>query len=119
MFESGYDNHPLASESNMTPAQLWIYGLANYRGEWEVPEENTSSFGVDYDGPLPSNEYDGETWNDVSVQLPEIHCPLSSAAFDRMKCIVDPLEESSCYGIDVYIKSLDIVDELSTVASVN
>ena len=32
-----------------------------------------------------------------------------------MKCAVDPLEESSCYGIDIYIKSLEIVDELSTL----
>ena len=26
MFEIGYDNHPLVSESNMTPVQLWLYG---------------------------------------------------------------------------------------------
>ena len=116
MFENGYDNHPLVSESNMTPAQLWIYGLANYQGEWEPPEEDIPSFGVDYEGPLPSNEFDGETWNDLSVQVPEIQCPLSSAAFDRMTCMVDPLEESSCYGIDIYIKSLEIVDDLSALA---
>ena len=29
-----------------------------------------SSFGIDYDGPLPSNEYNGDTWNDFSVQVP-------------------------------------------------
>ncbi|KAL9976702.1 hypothetical protein ACROYT_G014029 [Oculina patagonica] len=116
MFQNGYDNHPLASESNMTPAQLWLYGLANYQGEWEPLEEDLPSFGVDYKGPLPSNEFDGGTWNDLSVQVPEIQCPLRSAAFNRMTCMVDPLEESSCYGIDIYIKSLEIVDDLSTLA---
>ena len=115
MFGNGYDNHPLASESNMTPAQLWLYGMANFHGEWESPEEDMSSFGIDYDGPLPSNEYDGDTWNDFSVQVPEIPCPLSNALFNRMKCAVDPLEESSCYGIDIYIKSLEIVDGFSTL----
>ena len=100
----------------MTPAQLWLHGMANYQGEWEPPEEDMPSFGIDYDGPLPSNEYDGDTWNDFSVQVPEIPCPLSNTAFNRMKCAVDPLEESSCYGIDIYIKSLEIVDELSTLA---
>ena len=119
MFGIGYDNHPLASESNMTPAQLWLYGMANYLGEGEPPEEDMSSFGIDYDGPFPSNEYDWDTWNDFSVQVPEIPCPLSSTVFNRMKCAVDPLEESSCYGIDIYIKSLEIVDELSTYTSLN
>ena len=119
MFGIGYEHHPLASESNMTPAQLWLYGMANYLGEGEPPEEDMSSFGIDYDGPLPSNEYDGDTWNDFSVQVPEIPCPLSNTVFNRMKSAVDPLEESSCYGIDIYIKSLEIVDELSTLASLN
>ena len=62
----------------MTPAQLWLYGMANYLGEGEPPEEDMSSFGIDYDGPLPSNEYDGDTWNDFSVQVPEIPCMLSN-----------------------------------------
>ena len=77
------------------------------------------SFGIDYDGPLPSNEYDRDTCNDFSVQVPEIPCPLSNTVFNRMKCAVDPPEESSCYGIDIYIKSLEIMDELSTLASLN
>ena len=78
-----------------------------------------SLIGIDYDGPLPSNGYDGDTWNDFPVQVPEIPCPLSNTVFNRMKCAVDPLEESSCYGIGIYMKSLEIVDELSTHASLN
>ena len=53
MFEIGYDNHPLVSESNMTPAQLWLYGMANYLGEGAPLEEDMSSFGIDCDLPLP------------------------------------------------------------------
>ena len=119
MFGNGYDNHPIASESNMTPAQLWMYGLSNCQREWEPSQEDMMSFGVDYDGPLPSNEYDGEIWGDLSVQVPEIPCPLDDAAFNRMKSAVNPVEESSCYGIDVYAKSLEIMDELATLASGN
>ena len=99
MFEIGYDSHPLTSESNMTPAQFWLYGMANYVGEGGPPEEDMSSFGI---------EYDGDTWNDFSVQVPEIPFPLSDTVFNKMKCAVAPLEESSCYGIDIYIKSLEI-----------
>ena len=35
LFRSGYDNHPLSSESNMTPIQLWMHGLVSYEGEWD------------------------------------------------------------------------------------
>ena len=79
--------------------------MANYLGEGEPAEEDMPFFfGIGYNGPLPSNEYDGDTWNDFSVQVPEIPCPLSDTVFNRMKCAVDPLEESSYYGIatDLY-----------------
>ena len=102
IFGNGYGNYPLASESNMTPVQLWMYGLSNCWREWEPSQEDMTSFGVDYDGPLPSNEYDGEMWGDLSVQVPEMPCPLDDAAFNRMKSTVNPLEQSSFYGIDVY-----------------
>ena len=119
MFRSGYDNHPLSSESNMTPIQLWMHGLATYEGEWDPSEEGLASFGVDYDGPLPSHEYDGDTWNEISVQIPEIPCPLDDAAFNRMKAAVNPLEDSLSYGIDIYTRSLEIVDNLSILAVAN
>ena len=44
-------------------------------------------------------------WGDLSVHVPEIPFPLDDAAFNRMKSTVNLLEESSCYGIDVYAKS--------------
>ena len=47
MFRSGYDNHPLSSESNMTPIQLWMDGLFTYEGKWDPSEEGLASFGVD------------------------------------------------------------------------
>ena len=53
MFEIGYDNHPLVLESNMTPAQLWLYGMVNYLGEGAPPKEDMSSFGIDCNVPLP------------------------------------------------------------------
>lgn len=100
MFRSGYDNHPLPSESNMTPLQLWMRGLDTYEDEWDPSEEGLASFGVDYGGPLPSHEYDGDTWNEISVQVTEIPCPLDDAAFNRMRTAVNPLEDSLSYGID-------------------
>ena len=91
----------------MTPIQLWMHGLASYEGEWDPSQEGLASFGVDYDSPLPS------------VQVPEIPCPLDDAAFNRMKTAVNPVEESLSYGIDIYARSLEIVDNLSILAVAN
>ena len=114
MFVNSYDNRSLSSESNVTSAQLWFYGLTSYCGESELSEVNIASFGLDYDCPRPCSDYDGETWNELSVQVPEIPCPLSDTAFNVLKTSVDPLEDSSCYGIDIYIKSVEVVNDLSS-----
>ena len=91
MFRSGYDNHPLSSESNMTPIQLWMHGLDTYEGKWDPSEEGLASFDV---------EYDGDTWNEISVQVTEIPCSLDDAAFNGMRTTVNRLEDSLSYGID-------------------
>ena len=118
MFRSGYDNHPLYSESNMTPLQLWMHGLASYEKEYDPSEEGLASFG-DYDGLLPSHEYDDDTWNEISVQIPEIPCHLDDAAFNRVKTAVNPLEDSLSYGVDIYARSLEIVHNLSILSVAN
>ena len=103
----------------MTPIQLWMDGLASYEKEWDLSEEGLASFGFDYDGPLQSHEYDGETWNEISVQVPEIPCPLDDAAFNRVKTAINHLEDSLSYGIDIYARSLQIIDNLSILAVAN
>lgn len=85
-----------------------------YCGESELSEVNIASFGLDDDCPLPCSDYDGETWNDLSVQVPEIPCPLSDTAFNVLKTSLDPLEDSSCYGMDIYIESVEVVDDISS-----
>ena len=57
----GYDNHPLSSESNMTPLQLWTYAQAIHQRELSCTEDNTALCGIDYEGPLPSAEFDVDT----------------------------------------------------------
>lgn len=111
LFANGYDNHPLRSESNMTPVQLWIYGLSTSNLD-ECTDDNIRSYGIDFDGPLPSEECGGNTWNDESVDVPEIFCPLSSEALDIMQIELDPLDHSSCYGIDLYLKAIETVQRL-------
>ena len=113
LFQEGYDNHPLRSESNMTPIQLWVSGIVNTSTLNDFEQSNVSAYGIDFEGPLPSARYNGETWQDVSVEVPEIICPISEAQLHNLSSTINPLSESSCYGIDLYVQTVQIIENIS------
>ena len=113
LFQEGYDNHPLRSESNMTPIQLWVSGVMNTSTLNDLEQSNVSAYGIDFEGPLPSARYNGETWQDVSVEVPEIMCPISEAQLHNLSSTINPLSESSCYGIDLYVQAVQIIENIS------
>ena len=55
-----WNNHPLSSEHNFSPYQLWRLGLNSYQisNPEELSKNDWESFGIDYEGPLPSEEDD-------------------------------------------------------------
>ena len=58
-----WNNHPLISEHNFSPYQLWRLGLNSYQISNsqelnELSKTDWESFGIDYEGPLPSEEDD-------------------------------------------------------------
>ncbi len=115
LFQEGYDNHPLRTESNMTPVQLWVSGLSNLDATGapsNSAESNTDTFGIDYEGPLPSQRFGGETWNENSVEVPEIACPINDAQVNLLRTMVNPLGTSSSYEIDIYVRTVQVVDNM-------
>ena len=64
MFQDAFDNNPLRFESNMTPAQLWMYGLNHYHLYQDVLEGETLSYEIEYHSPPPREEYAGEERGD-------------------------------------------------------
>ena len=64
------------------------------------------TFGIDWEGPMP--HLDNEGISDAVV-VPEIDCPLDSYAFDELDDVIQPLAETTNYGIDLYEKVLDFV----------
>ena len=116
LLQEGFDNHPLRTESNMTPVQLWVSGLNNLDAATEEisnsAERCMDAYGIDYEGPLPSERIDGETWNENSVEVPEIACPVSDAQVQQLRTIINPLGASSSYGIDIYVRTVQLVDNM-------
>ena len=51
LFQEGYDNHPLRSESNMTPIQLWVSGVMNTSTLNDLEQSNVSAIVLILKGP--------------------------------------------------------------------
>ena len=65
-FIDGWNNHPLSTERNLTPNQLWIFGLHQISGTdstidrylWEPDSfEEAYYYGIDPDGPITTCEH--------------------------------------------------------------
>ena len=82
----------------MTPIQLWFNCLNCYDNEASTSEANM-------DGPLPSQRYDNEKWNDFHVTVSTIACPLNDTQLNSLATAIDPLGSSSTYGVDIYLNA--------------
>ena len=112
LFQEGYDSHPMRTEGNLTPIQLWVSGLNNLHASGALTngaESNIDAYGIDYEGPLPSERIDGETWN---VEVPEIACPLNDAQLNHLRMMVNPADASFSYGIDIYFRTVQLVHDM-------
>lgn len=64
-------------------------------------------FGVDWNGPLPSDSDD----TGDAVEVPETFCPLSAADQHELLHTISPSAPSNNYGIDLYLATLSFVQE--------
>ena len=59
-----------------------------------------STYGVDWDGPPPS---DGGTGDSDAVVVPETNCPLSRSEMAELNSHYNPLNCSDNFAVDIYI----------------
>ncbi|XP_052464888.1 uncharacterized protein LOC128021616 isoform X1 [Carassius gibelio] len=104
IFRDGWDNHPLSSEGNLSPNQLWQLGQQYHSEECD---ENLQIPQIDWEssGLIPSDTNSG-------IQVPEIECPLSSEELNELKAAVDPMQPSGNFGADVYIATLQYMHSI-------
>jgi hypothetical protein len=98
----------------MTPNQLWVYGLNQVHSGHIPTSEPTSAnmYGIDFEGPLPSQIYNGETLNEISVYVPPVASPLNDSQLNLLHSIVDPLASSSSHGLDIYLNTVQIIHNM-------
>lgn len=115
-FVDSWNAHPIRTEKNWSPTLLWTNGMVDSRNsnirhiaEMQNLSEETNIddlqwYGMDWGAPTPAD--DGLS----IVEVNTIESPLDDD-LDRMIRQVEPLSESSCYGIDLYLQVLDLLSD--------
>lgn len=106
-FRDAWNRHPMSSERGLSPHQQWIAGIAQFDGEQFNEPEPVELFGIDWDAPLPTVEDEVE-----SVNVPEVHNPLTVEQFAELQVTVLPSSDDSDYGIAYYIEVVDFITHL-------
>ncbi|XP_013854996.1 uncharacterized protein LOC106510817 [Austrofundulus limnaeus] len=99
-FTESWNHHPLSSEGNLTPNQLWSIGMLQ---ESVIEPDLTES---EQFHQIPQ---ENETDMEEGVIVPEIPCPLSNERLRALQQQVHPTAESSSFGRDIYLQALQLV----------
>ena len=92
-----YNNHPLRTEHNMTPLQLYLASPTSV----DLMLPDTTTYGVEEDGPYP----DIESPDGCVIVVP----PACVVTPDVQALLPDPLMSDGNYGIDLYLQALTIL----------
>ncbi|KAK3747006.1 hypothetical protein QZH41_011963 [Actinostola sp. cb2023] len=111
-FVSAHSRTPISTERNMSPIQLWISGMSRVWNtdhlvaeELAMSEEDLAYFGVDWDGPLPSSQWNIPNDDNVPVEVPDTPHLLQDRDYQQLVNTVNPLHDSNEYGVDLYMEA--------------
>ncbi|XP_073729852.1 uncharacterized protein [Misgurnus anguillicaudatus] len=99
-FIGGWNNHPLRTEGNLTPDQMWHLGDIQDLEEQERLQDLQDP-GIDWESVVLQEESTG------AVVVPEIECPFDEQALNDLQRAINPLAYSSCHGRDLYVQFLN------------
>ncbi len=112
LFLDGYHNHPIRTEHNKTPLQLWVQGQLNYepaQEEIHVNVENLDIHGIDWDGPTVTDSCDNDT---IGVQVPELNLSLSNDMTHRLQSIINHSTSPDLHGVEDYLAVRNALKEI-------
>jgi hypothetical protein len=114
-FREAWNNHPIRTEHNWSPVQIWMNGMIDLRNQHltavaDVAESTLSGtdfewYGFDPQAPHPAPDDDGLS----SVYVDDIEIDITEALQEHLINQVNPMAESASYGIDLYQRALEIL----------
>ena len=96
---------PVQTERNWSPERLWVNGMLNRQMQNEAITQDIEWYGTDPEGPSPLEEHG-------SVEVEDIENPFPEELFEEFRQLINPVAESSSFGIDIYLSALETYSEL-------
>lgn len=104
-FQLAWNNHPLSTESNRSPIQIYmIDSLGSDLFHDSLSVNLPQHVGLDHSDD--SSEYSNV------ITIPEISLPLNENGLNYLRGTIDPLRNSSNHGMDIYMDCIQIVFQL-------
>ena len=92
----------------MTPNQLFTYGALQLQQSGLVALDFfdcvTEDYGIDEDSVIDNS--------DEGVPIPRSAIHLSGQQYELLRSKVDPLDASDNYGIDLYVRTVEVLDRI-------
>ncbi|XP_068741116.1 uncharacterized protein [Montipora capricornis] len=108
-FCSASNSRPVRTEHNWSPKRLWVNGMINRHYMDPALNEPTPSdleyYSNDPEGPASLEEHG-------SVEVNDIVSPLDEDEFAEFAQFVNPQTESESFGIDIFIRALEVIREI-------
>lgn len=108
-FKEQWNNHPVSTERNLTPLQLYTAGmLDNMHSDHTAIQgvfnlNNQILYGFDGEGPLPFED------EDYQVSVPAVDLLLTEQQIEQLSIECPPLQEDGNGGISQYFLCLDLL----------
>lgn len=116
-FKTARNNHPLRTERNWSPQRIGSNGMVDIRNhtltavadvaEAEPSIDDSDWYGFDPAAPTPVND-------ELPIVEVDGDSPLSDHILDQLCTMVNPLQASNHYGIDINTHCLVILQGLVT-----
>ncbi|XP_073803827.1 uncharacterized protein [Danio rerio] len=99
-FVQMWDRHPLSTEGNRSPLQLWIAGLL--LGHQEYPDQiDITNWGIDWDGPVAAPDSE-------AIEVPVPSPDMRHRVEEQLKANIDPFITTESSGVDIYLQAISL-----------
>ncbi|XP_062844579.1 uncharacterized protein LOC134325053 [Trichomycterus rosablanca] len=103
-FCNGWDNHPIRTESQMTPNQLWVLGRTHHPVPRPDITEAINIPNIDWENSgLPCDDHS-------SIIVPDTECSLTDGQMTALRDAVNQRAESQSFGCDIYIAAVQFCE---------
>ena len=108
-FKQGWNHHPIRTAHNRSPYQLFTSAALNLQQSGLAAVDFFASVDDSY-----GIEEEGLASDDSGVEVPRIAFSLTDEHYEQLQQNVNPLAESSNFGIELYIQTLGFINTIVT-----